>query len=320
MLLLTGAAGFIGSNVLATLNRQGRDDVICVDDLTDGRKCLNLAGKKFADYFDYRDIFPPQFARLSGIIHLGADSRTGATDGREIIQNNFAFTKRLFLLAEQHDCPIVYASSASVYGTGLRGFQEIPECEKPMSPYAVSKWMIDQYVRQSIEGRHRRFSVPITGLRYFNVYGPGESHKDAYASFAHKLYTAAVADSSVDLFVNSHEIRRDFIYVQDAADITLFFLEAKAPGIYNVGTGTARSFEEMLNTGMELIQEYMPTPTVHSIPMPNEFVTRYQSYTQADITRLRVAGWNNKFTTLEKGMWQFWNVFKQGATNVSQPN
>lgn len=296
MLLLTGAAGFIGSNVLAALNQQGRDDIICVDDLTDGAKCLNLAAKRFADYIDYQELLDEtcgaHFHRLTGIIHLGGNSSTTATDGRDIVRSNFTFTKRMIALAEQHECPIVYASSASVYGNGLKGFQEIPECEAPASPYAVSKWMIDQYVRYATTHRYGHITVPVAGLRYFNVFGPGEEHKGSMASFAHKLFVAAKTNKPVQLFAGSEDIRRDFIYVQDAVDITLFILQAKVTGIYNVGTGIATSFADMLEYGKTALSALnMSWPQVQTVVTPVITQAQYQKYTCADTTKLKVVGW-----------------------------
>lgn len=296
MLLLTGAAGFIGSNVLAALNQQGRDDIICVDDLTDGAKCLNLAGKRFADYIDYGelsdDASAPHFHRLTGIVHLGGNSSTQATNGREIVRANFSFTKRMIALAERHECPIVYASSASVYGDGSSGFRETQECEKPQSPYAVSKWLIDQYVRYATTNRYGHITVPVAGLRYFNVYGPGEAHKGEMASFAHKLLVASRENKRITMFHGSSEFKRDFIYVQDAVDITLFMLQAKVTGIYNVGTGTATSFAAMLEDGKTALSTLnLPWPNVEFVEMPAAMRAQYQKYTCADITRLKVAGW-----------------------------
>ncbi|NDF13405.1 MAG: NAD-dependent epimerase/dehydratase family protein, partial [Proteobacteria bacterium] len=158
MLLITGAAGFIGSNVVAELNMRGIYDIICVDDLTDGRKCLNLVGRRFADYIDWHDLHKIKLPHISGIIHLGAISDTTNYDGRALMQTNYEFSKRMLELAEDHECPIAYASSASVYGDGEMGFRENPENEMPKSPYAFSKWVFDQYVRRQLECR--KVNVP----------------------------------------------------------------------------------------------------------------------------------------------------------------
>jgi ADP-L-glycero-D-manno-heptose 6-epimerase len=312
MLLLTGAAGFIGSNILRGLNARGYTDIICVDDLTDGTKCVNLSGTKFYDYYDCEELFFQRLSvKLQGIIHMGATSSTGAADGREIIANNFSYTKKIFRLAESNNCPVVYASSASVYGNGARGFREEEECEQPNSPYSCSKWMIDQYVH--------RHSIPAVGLRYFNVYGPGEEHKRENASFAHKLFKAALQQSAVEIFEHpTQTIKRDFIYVKDAVDITLFCLFSKfVPGVYNVGTGIPQSFDDMLDAGTAAFWASRVGGTVPSgvnrRPLPEEWLSRYQVYTCADITNLRKLGWTNPMTTLQDGMKQHWEAMTDGT-------
>jgi ADP-L-glycero-D-manno-heptose 6-epimerase len=304
--LLTGAAGFIGANVLRELNRRNVYDIVCVDDLTDGQKCANLSHCRFADYIDRDEVFLHRFEnKFDGIIHLGATSATTAKDGREIVANNFTYTKRLIRLAESHECPIVYASSASVYGTGFNGFREYSECEDPQSPYAVSKWLIDQYVREN-----KTINVPVVGLRYFNVYGPREEHKKEQASFAHKLFTASQTQEPVRLFVGDFPgaYARDFVYVQDAVDITLFFLEQPQPGVYNVGTGAAESFEAVLRVGYQVLRENnMPLPRIIQTVLPENIRGQYQAYTCAATKKLRAAGWTKEFTPLVQGMRQHCN-------------
>ncbi len=304
MILLTGAAGFIGSNILKELNTRKINEIICVDDLTNGLKCANLSGAKFYDYYDCEELFLQRFPfKILGIIHMGAHSGTRESNGREVIANNFSYTKRLLKLANNHNCPIIYASSASVYGNGKNGFKEEEQCERPNSPYSISKWMIDQYVR-----RHK---ISAVGLRYFNVYGPGETHKTENASFAHKFFTAAKTRNSVEIFDHPTEkIYRDFIYVKDAVDITLFCLFNKfVPGVYNVGTGVAHSFNTVLNTGVNIIQESNLggwNPKVYRQTLPEKWLKQYQMHTCADISKLKMLGWNKTLTTLQDGMQQHW--------------
>jgi ADP-L-glycero-D-manno-heptose 6-epimerase len=311
MLLVTGGAGFIGANVIAALNAQGRDDIIVIDDLMDGRKCLNLVGKKFADYRDWHELTHTNVATLDtphihGIIHLGAISDTMFTNGKILMEQNYGFSKRMLKLAEHHGCPMVYASSASVYGDGKIGFQEKPENEMPKSPYAFSKWIFDQYVRRHTANGH--ITVPVAGMRYFNVYGPGEQYKGAMRSFANKCFTAITRGEKIELFNGSQDIIRDFIYVSDAAAVTLFFLQNNMSGIFNVGTGTPTSF---LDVAELCVKAAEADTEIHMIPFPEHMADGYQRHTQADITKLRVAGWTSPFTSLEAGIKDYWQRFKE---------
>lgn len=305
MLLVTGAAGFIGSNVLEALNGHGEDNILAVDDLTDGRKCQNLVGKHFADYMDSAELLAAKsLPKFDGIIHLGAISDTQFSDGRVLMENNFLFSKRMLALAEKHGCPIVYASSASVYGDGTRGFIEHVECEKPKSPYAFSKWAFDQYVRKLSE----HITVPVVGLRYFNVYGPGEAHKGSMTSFAYRCFRAIKAGKKIQVFEGSQNFLRDFVYVADAVDITLFFLQANASGIFNVGTGEAKSFLELAET----IAEVTSSEPIEFIAFPESMRAGYQAYTKADLTKLRLAGWTDQFVSLKEGVERYWQIFQEG--------
>jgi ADP-L-glycero-D-manno-heptose 6-epimerase len=305
MLLVTGAAGFIGSNVIASLNAQGRDDIIAVDDVESGNDFKNLAGKRFADYLDFRSLCdnrrPPKIKHLDGIIHLGAISDTQSPSGSLLMENNFTFSKRMVWLAEANECPLVYASSASVYGDGHRGFQENAENEHPKSPYAFSKWVFDQYVRQITTTRASHVTVPITGLRYFNVYGPGEAHKGDMSSFPYKCLNAVLHGQPVQLFEGSTGFTRDMVYISDVVAITLFFLAAKTTGIFNVGTGKAVSFAYVAKLASEISGK-----EISYIPFPEHMRAGYQERTQADITKLRVAGWHDPFVGIEAGIDLYW--------------
>lgn len=307
MILLTGAAGFIGSNILKVLNDSGRDDVIVVDDLTDGAKCGNLAGLQFADYLDASELFRhlDDLPRLDGILHQGACVDTTAKDGRAVMETNFAFSKRLLSVAEGQLCPFVYASSAAVYGRGKNGFREELICEDARTPYAFSKWAFDQYVRRALPNAKMR----IAGLRYFNVYGPREDHKGRMASVAWHGFAAVRRGECPAMFEGSERFLRDFIYVDDVARINLFFLgvdqRSDPPGgIFNVGTGTPRSFADLIATVAEVAGGGPPT----TIPFPEDLRGQYQEYTCADIARLRAAGWSQPFTTLEDGVARYWET------------
>jgi ADP-L-glycero-D-manno-heptose 6-epimerase len=313
MLLVTGAAGFIGSNVVTALNAQGIDDIVAVDDLMYGQKCLNLVGKKFADYRDFRALIKKpvellKLPHLTGIIHLGAISNTQFPNGRILMERNYTFSKRMLELAVHHGCPLVYASSASVYGDGKTGFQEHPENERPKSPYAFSKWVFDQYVRRELA--HGRLEIPVTGLRYFNVYGAGETHKGSMTSFAYKCFMAMQHKKDIEVFEGSRNITRDFIYVKDAADITVFFLGAKTSGIFNVGTGTATSFMDVAEIAVKTYGGDANTVNIRVIPFYEALRKGYQSHTQADVTRLRAAGWTRPFIGIEAGIADYWQRMK----------
>jgi ADP-L-glycero-D-manno-heptose 6-epimerase len=305
MILLTGAAGFIGSNILASLNQKGRSDIIAVDDLRDGGKCANLTNRQFADYFDAEEIVdtPECLPKLTGILHQGACVDTTARDGRMVMQTNYRFSLRLLELARQHRCPFVYASSAAVYGDGAAGFREDPACECARTPYAFSKWAFDQFVRR----QHPTASVPVVGLRYFNVYGPGESHKGRMASVAYHCFEAVRRGEPPRLFAGSDGFVRDFIYVKDVADINLFFLDQAASGheksgIFNVGTGQPRSFADM----GRLVSAVTGGPPPVTVPFPDDLRGQYQAYTCADTARLRAVGYDRAFTTLEDGIASYW--------------
>ena len=305
MILLTGGAGFIGSNILGALGRRGRDDVIVVDDLTDGAKCANLSGRSFADYLDAEELLEQcdRLPALSGIIHQGACVDTTVRDGKAVMRVNYTFSKRLLDIARSHRCPFVYASSAAIYGDGSGGFREEPACERARTPYAFSKWAFDEFVRRL----GREASVPVVGLRYFNVYGPGEGHKGRMASVAWHCFQAARRGEAPKLFEGSDTFVRDFISVDDVAEVNLYFLDEAAAGrdrsgIYNVGTGLPRSFGDMGRIVAEVTGSQPPV----SIPFPDDLRGQYQAYTCADIGRLRAAGWDRSFATLEEGIAAYW--------------
>jgi len=311
MILLTGGAGFIGANVLGALNDAGRDDVIVVDDLRDGGKCANLSGRGFADYLDVADLAveAERLPRLSAILHQGACVDTTASDGRVVMRDNYTFSKRLFALALRQRCPLVYASSAAIYGDGAAGFREDLPCERARTPYAFSKWAFDQFVRR----RHREGAgIPVVGLRYFNVYGPGEGHKGRMASVAWHSFVAARQGRPPRLFAGSDGFVRDFISVDDVARINLHFLAEAAAGhdrsgIYNVGTGEPRSFADM----GRIVSSLAGVPAPEIIPFPDDLRGQYQTYTCADLTRLRAAGWEERFLTLEEGLAVYWRVLSE---------
>jgi len=313
--VVTGAAGFIGSRLVAALNRAGIGDILAVDNLENGAKSRNLAGVEIEDYLDKREFLSQvETGRLDGaieaVLHQGACSDTMETDGRYVMENNYAYSKSLFDWCQDEEVPFIYASSAAVYGAG-REFAETRENENPLNVYAYSKFLFDQYVRKRIEGRNAQ----VAGLRYFNVYGPSETHKGRMASVAFHAFNQFRADGRVRLFVGSEgygdgEQQRDFVHVDDVVGVNLWLLENRdISGIFNCGTGRAQTFNEVavavinsVNGSDFSIEELMQKGMVEYIPFPEALVGKYQSYTQADLAQLRAAGCEREFMPVEEGV------------------
>ena len=320
--VITGAAGFIGANLVRALNDRGVTDIIAVDDLTDGDKFVNLADCEIADYVDKTDLLE-EIARgklegsVKAVLHQGACSDTTERDGRYMMQNNFEYSKRLLEFCTAQRVPFIYASSAAVYGS-RSGFRENPESEAPLNVYGYSKLLFDQLVRRRNSSR----TAQIVGLRYFNVYGPREQHKGRMASVAYHFFNQYRASGSVRLFEGSGgygdgEQRRDFVSVEDVVRVNLYFLDhPERSGIYNVATGAAQSFNDVavavVNACREAeaksqltLAEMQENETVRYIPFPVDLKGKYQSYTQADLSALRGAGYAAPFLTVEEGVTQY---------------
>jgi ADP-L-glycero-D-manno-heptose 6-epimerase len=306
MHIVTGAAGFIGSNVVRALNARGIRDVVAVDDLEHGDKFLNLRGCEIADFFDKREFREAIRRGTLGVsaramFHQGACADTTEQDGRYMMENNFTYSKELLHWALDRQIPFVYASSASVYGAG-RECRETPDYENPLNVYAYSKLVFDQYARRLFSSA----KSTIVGLRYFNVYGPGEQHKGRMASMVHQLYDQLTRTGVARLFEGTDgyadgEQRRDFIWVGDVVDVNLFFAEGGPKrGIFNVGTGQSRSFNDIAKTLIALLGK----GEIHYIAFPESLQGKYQSFTESDISRLRAAGYDRPFTSLEDGIRQ----------------
>lgn len=303
MIIVTGGAGFIGSHVVGALNARGINDIIVIDDLTDGRKCANLNDKKFVNYFDCREVQDRVLhndhiiTALTGVIHLGAIADTTNWNGRKMMHANYTAAQNMLGLATLANCPFIYASSAGVYGDGSRGFREHPESEQPMTPYAFSKWAFDNFTRAMLETKTA--TNRIVGLRYFNVYGPGEAHKDGMASVIyHWLNAVRRGINPIYVFAGSQDFRRDFVYVKDVAEITVRFLETTHEGIYNVGTGVATSFLDVAEAVAH------DRADISMMPFPEKLRATYQCYTCADMSKLRtnLAIPPNWFTSIEEGI------------------
>src|SRR5512145_3242004 len=313
--IVTGAAGFIGSKLVEGLNRRGITDVIAVDNLAHADKFANLAGCEIADYVDQAD-FIANLERYEGavtaVFHQGACSDTMETDGRYMLQNNYEYSKRLYEWCQEEEVPFVYASSASVYGAGPE-FREDRSCERPLNVYGYSKFLFDQYVRRRLKLKERRAQV--AGLRYFNVYGPNEAHKGRMASVAYHAYQQLLGGGKVKLFVGSGgygngEQKRDFVYVEDVVEVNLWLLEHPGvSGVFNCGTGRAQSFNELAAAVINAVQgtrlplkELVARGLIEYIAFPPQLVGKYQSYTQADLARLRGAGYAREFRPVESGV------------------
>ncbi len=313
--VVTGAAGFIGSRLIAALNQAGITGILAVDDLESSARAKNLFGVEIEDYLDKRDFLAQlETGRLDGsieaITHLGACADTMETDGRYVMENNYAYSKAVFDWCQGEEVPLIYASSAAVYGPG-REFGETRENEDPLNVYAYSKFLFDQYVRKRMEGR----SAQVAGLRYFNVYGPNEAHKGRMASVAFHAFSQFRAEGRVKLFVGSDGYedggqQRDFVHVDDAVSVNLWLLENRdVSGIFNCGTGRAQTFNEVaaavvntVNGAAFSVDELLQKNFIEYIPFPPQLAGKYQSYTQADLARLREAGYEGSFRPVEQGV------------------
>lgn len=310
MIVVTGAAGFIGSNLVKSLNELGRTDIIAVDDLSDGTQMFNLADCEIADYLD-KDAFLTSIkagefdGKLEVIFHQGACSSTTEWDGKFMMQNNYEYSKVLLHYSQANDVQFIYASSASVYG-GSDTFVEKREVEKPLNVYAYSKFLFDQYVRQ------QDTNAQVAGLRYFNVYGPREQHKGGMASVAFHFNNQIKANgvcrlfAGVDGYADGQQLR-DFVFVEDVVKVNLWLWQNKSvSGIFNCGTGQAQSFNDVANA----VVNYHGKGEIEYIPFPDKLKGAYQSYTQADLTQLRSVGCDHVFKTVEQAVPEYLDWLK----------
>ena len=328
MIIVTGGAGFIGSNLVHELNRAGRSDILVVDNLATGnttehKKFLNLDGALFSDYMDKREfraaIADGQFAseQIDAILHQGACSNTLEDDGEYMMDNNFTYSKELLHFALSRGIPFVYASTAAVYGLS-KGFAPVPENEHPLNVYGFSKLVFDNYVRRLLP----EIKSTVVGLRYFNVFGPREQHKGRMASVIHHFTKQLKDTGTIRMFTGSGgygdgEQRRDFVYVRDLCRMNMFFAgllpgAAQAEyledhltertrksqrlwkGIVNAGTGRAHTFRQVA----EALFEVHGAGKIEFIPFPADLENRYQHFTEADVATLRELGWREEFTAL----------------------
>ena len=317
--VVTGAAGFIGANIVKALNERGATNIIAVDNLTRADKFRNLVDCEIADYLDKKDFISlVETGVLDGsveaVFHEGACSDTMETDGRYMMENNYRYSVSLLKFCQDNDAPFLYASSASVYGAG-RVFREEREHEGPLNVYGYSKFLFDQYVRRKWDER----GAQIVGFRYFNVYGPREQHKGRMASVAFHFFNQYREHGKVKLFEGCEgyangEQRRDFVSVEDIVKVNLWCLDnPEVSGIFNLGTGRCQSFNDVAVATVNAcrardgqkplsLAEMQGQGIVEYIGFPEALKGKYQSYTEADMSALRDAGYDAPFYTVEEGV------------------
>jgi ADP-L-glycero-D-manno-heptose 6-epimerase len=316
--VVTGAAGMIGSNLVHGLNAAGIDDVIAVDDLTDGPKYRNLLNARISDYFDKSDFYTRfargEFGKIDAVLHQGACSDTMEHNGRYMLDTNYRCSKDLLDACQAQGTRLLYASSAATYG-GSDTFREEPAFEQPLNVYGYSKLLFDNVVRRMLPAS----KVQVAGFRYFNVYGPREQHKGRMASVAFHNFNQFRDTGKVKLFgpyggYDAGGQTRDFISVDDVVAVNLWFLQhPQKSGIFNLGTGRAQPFNDVatavVNTSRALkgepalpLADLVAKGLVEYIDFPQALVGKYQCYTQADMTRLRAAGCDHRFADVATGV------------------
>jgi ADP-L-glycero-D-manno-heptose 6-epimerase len=322
MIIVTGAAGFIGSNLVKALNEQGEREILAVDNLARGDKFRNLVDCSIADYMDKQAFLEAvESGELDGevraVLHQGACSDTMEQDGRYMMENNYRYSAVLLEFCRSESVPFIYASSASVYGAG-QTFREEPQFERPLNVYGYSKFLFDNLVRRGWADN----TAQVAGLRYFNVYGPREAHKQRMASVAFHFFNQYLAEGRVRLFEGSGgfaagEQRRDFVSVRDVVAVNLHLLaHPQTSGIFNVGTGRAQTFNEVAVATVNAVRASREEPalTLHEMlaqgaieytAFPPGLKEKYQSFTQADLGLLRRAGYAAPFLSVEEGVGRY---------------
>jgi ADP-L-glycero-D-manno-heptose 6-epimerase len=323
--VVTGAAGFIGANIVKGLNARGIDDIIVVDDLTQGDKFRNFADLKIADYVDLDDFYPNfeegHYGKVEAVFHEGACSDTMEQDGKYMMDNNYTLSCELFQACQQQGTRLLYASSAATYG-GSETFREEPAFEAPLNVYGYSKLLFDQRMRRALGADFEKAKVQVAGFRYFNVYGPREQHKGRMASVAFHQFHQFRKEGKVKLFgeyggYSAGEQMRDFVFVDDVVAVNLWFFDHPGQsGVFNLGSGRAQPFNDVavavVNTlrGLDghsplALEQIVQQGLIEYIPFPDALRGKYQCYTQADLGRLRAAGCDHVFADVQSGVSQY---------------
>ncbi|MGE4239699.1 ADP-glyceromanno-heptose 6-epimerase [Ramlibacter sp.] len=321
--VVTGAAGFIGSNIVKGLNARGIDDIVAVDDLTDGDKFRNLADLRIADYVDAAEFYGPfgegAFGEVEAVFHEGACSDTMETNGRYMMDNNYGVSVALFEACRERGTRLLYASSAATYG-GSDTFRETPEFELPLNVYGYSKLLFDQRMRRECGADFARVQHQVAGFRYFNVYGPREQHKARMASVAFHQFNQFREHGKVKLFgeyggYGPGEQKRDFVFIDDVVAVNLWFFDhPEKSGIFNLGTGRAQPFNDVATSVVSALtgqnhttESAVAAGLIEYIPFPDALRGKYQCYTQADLTALRAAGCDHAFADVATGVASYMN-------------
>ena len=332
-IVVTGAAGFIGSNIIRGLNARGIDHIIAVDDLTEGDKFRNLADLKIADYLD-KDVFYELFAqgafgKVEAVFHEGACSDTMESDGKYMMDNNYTLSCGLFNSCQQAGTRLIYASSAATYG-GSDTFRETPEFEHPLNVYGYSKLLFDQRMRRECGDNFKKFKRQVVGFRYFNVYGPREQHKGRMASVAFHQFNQFKAEGRVKLFGDyggyaAGGQMRDFVFIDDVVAVNLWFLDhPDQSGIFNLGTGRAQPFNDVALSVVNALRATKGDSAldlagaaqaglIEYVPFPDALRGKYQCYTQADLTALRASGCDHVFADVQSGVTQYMATLSQAT-------
>lgn len=316
MLVVTGAAGFIGSCLLKCLNDCGREDILVIDNIGSTEKWRNLLNKKYIDYVNKNKSYDLLYyienqigssGEIEAIIHMGACSSTTELDFDYLYNNNFRFTRTLWNYCAEHQIPFIYASSAATYGDGSERFDD--ECNidklRPLNAYGYSKQLFDLWVKHQAKS----FPSQYVGLKFFNVYGPNEYFKGSMASMVFHGFNQIKADGEIRLFKSCNQLYadgeqlRDFVYVKDVCDVIMWFMDhPDISGLFNVGTGKAQSFRELAEATFNALDM---KPNIRYIDMPDQLREKYQYYTQAEMRKLRLVGYDKPFRTVEDGVKEY---------------
>jgi len=317
-IVVTGAAGFIGSNIIQGLNARGIDNIIAVDDLTQGDQFRNLADLKIADYLD-KDVFyellaEGAFGKVEAVFHEGACSDTMESNGKYMMDNNYTLSCGLFNTCQRAGTRLLYASSAATYG-GSDTFKETPQYELPLNVYGYSKLLFDQRMRRECGNNFKKFKRQVVGFRYFNVYGPREQHKGRMASVAFHEFNQFKAEGKVKLFgeyggYGNGEQMRDFVFIDDVVAVNLWYFDhPEISGIFNLGTGRAQPFNDVALSVVNTLRDEkldlasaVKAGLIEYIPFPDALRGKYQCYTQADLTQLRASGCDHVFADVQTGV------------------